>query len=57
MDMPNNAKFSEQVFLAELKAHHIKYMEKHRVVKFDMLKLQAFFEGCHDAKIHIGEYM
>ena len=56
MEMPNDAKLCKQVFLARRKAHHIKYVEKHRVVESDILKLQEFFEGCHDADVHSGEY-
>jgi hypothetical protein len=44
------------VFLAQLKTHRIKYAEKHRVVETDMLKLQEFFEGCHDADVCRGMY-
>jgi len=52
MEFPNDVKLCEQVFLAQPKPHHIKYAEKHRVVKNNILKLQEFFEGCHDADVH-----
>ena len=56
MELPNDDELCEQVFLAQPKAHCIKYSEKHRVVETDMLKLQEFFEGCHDADVCSGEY-
>jgi len=31
-------------------------VEKHHVVKYDILKLQEFFEGCDDTAVHSGEY-
>jgi hypothetical protein len=56
MELPNDVKLCEQVFLAQPKPHRIKYAEKHRVVKNDMLKLQEFFEGCHDADMRSGVF-
>ena len=56
MELPNNNQLCEQVFLAQPKAHPIKYAEKHIVVETDMLKLQEFFKGCHDADLRSGEY-
>jgi len=56
MEIPNNAKLCEQVFLAQLKAHHIKYAKMHRVVETNILKLQEFFEACHDADVCSREY-
>ena len=56
MDLPVESELCEQVFLAQPKAHQVKYAEKHRVVETDMLKLQEFFEGCHDADVRSGEY-
>jgi len=41
MELPNNDELYKQVFFAQPKAHHIKYAEKHRVVKSDMLKLKS----------------
>jgi hypothetical protein len=51
MEMPNKAELGKQVFLTQPKAHHIKYVEKHRVVETDIFKLQEFFEGFHDADV------
>jgi hypothetical protein len=51
MELPNNVKLCEQVFLVQLKPHCIKYAEKHRVFKNDMLKLQEFFKPCHSADV------
>ena len=56
MELPNDTELCEQAFLAQPKSHHIKYAEKHRVVEIDMLKLQDFFEGCHDADVCSGTY-
>ena len=56
MDLPIEAEICEQVFLAQPKAHRTKYAEKHWVVETDILKLQEFFEGCHDADVHSGKY-
>ena len=56
MELPNHTELCEQVFLAQPKAHRIKYAEKHRIVETDMLKLQEFFEGCHDADVQTGTY-
>ena len=56
MKLPNEAELCEQVFLAQPKAHCIKYAEKHRVIETDMLKLQEFFEGCHNADVHSSKY-
>ena len=56
MELPNDTELCEQGFLAQLRPHCIKYAEKHQVVETDMLKLQEFFEGCHDANIHSGMY-
>ena len=56
MELPNNVELCKQVFLAQPKPHCIKYAEKHRVVKNDMLKLQEFFEGCNDANVHSGTF-
>ena len=54
MELPNDTELCEQVFLAQPKPHRIKYAEKHRVVETDMLKLQEFFERCHDADVRSG---
>ena len=56
MDLPNEAELCEQVILAQSKAHCTKYPEKHRVVMTDIIKLQEFFEGCHDTDVHSSEY-
>ena len=56
MELPNNTELCKQVFLAQLKAHCIKYAEKHRAVENNMLKLQEFFEGCHDANVCSSKY-
>jgi hypothetical protein len=56
MELPNNNELCKQEFLAQPKAHCIKYAEKHRVVETNMLKLQEFFEGCHDTDVHSGKY-
>jgi hypothetical protein len=56
MELPNNTELCKQVFIAQPKPHRIKYAKKHRVVKADMLKLQEFFEGCHDADVRSGMY-
>ena len=56
MDLPNDTELCEQVFLAQPKAHRTKYAEKHWVVETDILKLQEFFEGCHDADVRRGKY-
>jgi hypothetical protein len=56
MDLPNNEELCKQVFLVQLTAHRIKYAEKHRVVETNMLKLQEFFEGCHDTDVCSGKY-
>ena len=56
MELPNNAELCKQVFLAQTKSHLTKYAEKHRVVETEILKLQEFFEGCHNTVIHGGEY-
>ena len=32
------------------------YVEKHHVVKYDILQLQEFFEGCDDTAVHSCEY-
>ena len=56
MEIPNDSKLCKQVFLAQPKTHCIKYAEKLRVVETDMLKLQEFFEGCHDTDVRSGEY-
>ena len=45
MELPNDTELCEQVFLAQPKAHRIKYAEKHRIVKTDMLKLQEFLRA------------
>jgi hypothetical protein len=55
MELPVKSKLCEQVFLSQPNTHHIKYMEEHRVVETDMLKLQEFFEGCHNADVHSDE--
>ena len=49
IELPNIVELCEQVFLAQPKPHRIKYAEMHKVVENDMLKVQEFFEGCHDA--------
>jgi hypothetical protein len=54
MGLPNSVKLCKQAFLAQPKPHRIKYAEKHRVVENDMLKLQEFFMGCHDADARSG---
>jgi len=54
MDLPYDVELCKQVFLAQPKPHRIKYAEKHRVGENNMLKLQDFFEGCHDADVHSG---
>ena len=51
MELPNDTELCEQVFLAQPRPHRINYAEKHQVVETDMLKLQEFFEGCHDADV------
>ena len=56
MELPNNIELCKQVFLAQPKAHRVKYAEKHRIVETDMLKLQEFFEGCHDADVQTSTY-
>jgi len=56
MELPNDNKLCEQVFLAQPKAPRIKHAEKHRVVETNMLKHQEFFKGCHGADVHRGEY-
>jgi hypothetical protein len=56
MELPVESELCEQVFLAQPKAHRIKYAEKHRVVETNTLKLQEFFEGCHDTDVRSGEY-
>ncbi len=56
MELPNETELCEQVFLAQPKAHRVKYAEKHRIVETDMLKLQEFFEGCHDADVRTGTF-
>ena len=54
MELPNDVKLCKQVFLAQPKPHCIKYVEKHRVVKNNMIKLQEFFKGCHNADVCSG---
>ncbi len=56
MELPNDTELCEKVFLAQPKAQRIKYMEKHCIVETDMLKLQEFFEGCHNADVCSGVY-
>ena len=55
IELPNDAELCEQVFLTQSKSHHIKSAEKHRVVESDILKLQEFFEGCHNTDVHSGK--
>lgn len=56
MELPNEAELCEQVILAQPKPHCIKYTEKFRVIETDILKLKEFFEDCHNADVHSGEY-
>ena len=55
MELPDNAKQCEKVFLAQPKAHHVKDTEKLRVVETNVIKLQEFFKG-HDTDVCSGEY-
>ena len=56
MELPNNTELCKQVFLTQQRPHRFKYAKKHRVVETDMLKLQEFFEGCHDDNVRSGVY-
>jgi hypothetical protein len=44
MDVPMAQEKSEQIFFAQPKAHHNKFVNLHKTVPTDPLKVIAFFE-------------
>ena len=56
LEILSNTELCTQVFLAQQKAHQCKYAEKHRFVETGILKLQEFFEGCHNTNACSGKY-